>query len=344
MYARARDAGGALDHQQVESLALAQLEVANIRGARDELSVLSARATHPEYGVLVRPGMNRVLRAVVESELARHDNDPLQSIALIQDFLNDASIPIDEQTQAWLMMRGAELQLVQGQAQEVIDQLLVLMRRTESWAGGVPKEILAEMSMILGEAYGVTGEPDRARHHLGAAREQADRGSLLRGRVLVDLGDLALSEGKVGTAIEMFDEVILDYPLTESRADALLGRAAALSIQGEHQSSLQDYQEACGAIESISSQDEQRLERITAALADRHDASIVQRDLTLALDYIILAEGFFPSDEPPVSVLERIASTSRQLADDLSLQEDVAISSEAHRLYRQSGDTHLRVA
>ena len=345
VYGRARAVGGGLNHLQVESMALAQIECGNILEARNELEFLGAKATHPAHGDLVRPGMYRVLQAIVLAELDLYQDDPARSLAILEAFIFDVSIPKDTSTLAWLMLRQAEIELAQGKAQEVIDQLLVFMRRLEQSPSGVGKETLAEISVVLGEAYELNGDPIRSRHHLNTAMQNSELGSLHRARVLVNLGDLNLSEGKIPEATVFFDEVIFDYPQTKFRADALLGRAAGFSIEGQHQESIQDYQEACTAIEMAPASDEQRLRRIAIALTDRHDAAIVQRDLVLALDYIILANGFFPSENPPVSVLERLASTSKQLADNLTTDQSIASEiTKAHKLYRQAGDTHLEIA
>jgi tetratricopeptide (TPR) repeat protein len=97
---------------------------------------------------------------------------------------------------------------------------------------------------------------------------------------------------------------------------------------------------------------------VATSLEDRHDAALAQGLLDDALEYVSIAESLFKSDNVPPGVLFRIASTSRQIADNVIARAIEAITDHPKRIehiepeirhraaeqYERAGDYFLRHA
>ena len=108
-----------------------------------------------------------------------------------------------------------------------------------------------------------------------------------------------------------------NYPSTRAWLPALFGRAEVSSILGNHDISLEDYTTLLDALPKAGARRDVTRDTLAASLADRHDAALTSGQLELALRYVSLAEALFGADDVPPSVLFRMASTSRQVADNI---------------------------
>src|SRR6185503_154024 len=145
--------------------------------------------------------------------------------------------------------------------------------------------------------YWELGESANAKFYLARALAEFEGAEPPRGLALVLLGRIAVAEGLLDEAYEHFDAVVRDFANTKAYLPGLLGRAEVRSILGDHQHSLDDYDELRQKISDAAPHRELTAERVGRSLADRHDAALAAGKLELALKYILLAEQCFKPAE-----------------------------------------------
>src|SRR5690606_26263576 len=103
------------------------------------------------------------------------------------------------------------------------------------------------------------------------------------------------------------------------------------------------YESLARAIESGRHISPPRPEEVATSLIDRHDAALATGQLDLALSYMKLAPGFFRT-EMPESVLLRLASTSKQLAENLLAGAPTGLGNEPDPAVRREASEHYQQA
>jgi tetratricopeptide (TPR) repeat protein len=316
-YSQAAKDGAELEPRQVERWGESLLAVGDIDAARNRLGELDeGMAALPlaaqEEAQLVR---RRLFRRIVETELVAPEIRVTELLESISDYRSGQRLDAPEEL--WAVARLAQLRLEAGLADQAIDFLLIEMRRLDGQSREAPSEF-AELYSLLGRAYFERGDYDRAQGHLEHALALYESPAPSQGETLVLLGQIAASQGNADAALERFQAVANDYQATPSYLAGLLGLAEARSVVGDHDSSLADYQTL-----------QQRLEksphrvgkinstRVAESLCERHDASLAMGKLQQALRYAALAEKLFKADDVPGDVLFRLASTSRQVAENV---------------------------
>jgi len=208
----------------------------------------------------------------------------------------------------------------------------------------------------LARGYSELGNYPYAEYHVEQAMQRIEESDPIRGDALVVLGQIGVTRGQWHEAFEHFDRVLRDFAAMHSAIPARLGRAEIHSILGDDERSLADFRKLHAELAAALPRRDVTPQDVGRSLADRHDAALTTDRLPEALEYILLAETFFGAGKVSQEVVFRIASTSRQLADDLiddarveqpdaSLDElDPTVRFEASEHYRRAGDYYVRHA
>ena len=338
-----------LSSGQLERWAAALLALGDLEGARSRLAELEDLAAGASAGLEVRRARNRVLRGVVELTLRQRELPVESLMQLLAAYRGERLlVPADE---LWAIGRQAELRLETGDAQKAIDHLLVDMRRFEPRLSESQLSF-SELLTLLGRAYYDLGNYRHAGYHVERALEQIDRSDPDRGDGLALLGQIAVAKGEWHDAFELFDEVVRNYSSTRSGLPGRLGRAEVHSVLGEHERSLADYRKLGDLLEKAGPRRDVTKGRVARSLLDRHDAALTEGRLDVALRNVILAESFYEPARVEADMLFRVASTSRQLADNKMAESfprpppevDPQLRHEASVHYRRAADYYVRHA
>lgn len=327
-------------------------------------------AVHDEANPVAAPGdrlaasesYGRLFRHLIETQLRTPDLDSKGMMELLAEYRLSSSL--DEPQRMWVTARLAELRLETGDADAAVDGLLIEMRRLEddSPAGG--KLNFGELYLLLGRGYHQLGNPAAAQENLERALELLTSSEPARGDALVLLGRLALTAGDDDAAYEKFNAAVTEFVGTRSHLPALLGKAECESLLGDHASAQADFRELSALLKKSRPRRDLSPDMIAQRLCDRHDAALAMGKMERALEYVAIAETLFEHDEVPPEVLLRLASTNRQLGEDLLAaarggnsqvgdgepdadevdEIDPAVRYEANRRFAEAGEDYMRHA
>jgi TolA-binding protein len=348
-YRKARLLGAILNPAQIENWANVLIAINDVGAARERLQELEGLAFADDEEMARR---NRVLRRIVEHGLRQPNLSYDELLGMLGEYRADQLLSIDDET--WAVARQAELRLEAGLAREAVDRLIVDMRRLEARpdALGAP---LGEMYTLLGRGFFDQGELERAEYYLRLGQDRFAGPHPVRGDGLVLLGRINVATGNQDDAFETFNEVVRDYVNTQSYLPGLLGRAEVRSVLGDHSGALDDFANVCDMVRTTLPRRDVTPDRVSRSLVDRHDAAIATENLGLGLSYILLAERVYDTASVPVQCLSRIASTSRQIADNLVAEAvgtrpdaqmdideiDPAVRRQANVNYKRAGDYYV---
>ena len=354
-YASSAEHSATLSAERLERWAIALVELGDLDGARARHAAMKAQAMASGGDKGSARRCASVLRRIVTASVCDRAGTSVQAaMSLLSEYRADPMLTATDE--AWAAARQAELRLLDGRAQEAVDRLLIDIRRVEQRAHDSGSAEFAELLLLLGRAQHELGSDDDAQFALDLALQQMEPGASLRGEAIELLGRVALSRGEAEPALEHFDSVVRDYVGTPAHLSALLGRAEVRGMMGEHEQSLEDFhtlRELLGSTLGKTSPEPMR-DRLAVALTDRHDAALATGNLDLALRYLQLAERCYPGASAPIEIVHRMATTSRQRADDLAAaalkgqgeahHDDSSNAGNALALYRQAGDNFVRHA
>jgi len=334
-YAQAVKLELTLSLTRIERLTVTLLDLGDLAGARTQLSHLDAlvASQSPEQPQSddVLATRNRVFRRLVDATLRQSDAAPEDIAQMIGDYRSAGELAAEDEV--WSIARLAELRLASGKAADVVQMLLIEMRRLEGRGLDQQASNFGELYVLLGRAYFDIGDLDRSKSHVDMAMRLLAGSEPAFGEALVVAGRIAQSQDDATVALEQFNVVVRDYLGTPSYAAGLLGRAETQSVLGDHEASQVDYAELRQVLRGPAPDREITPLLVAQSLCDRHDAAIALGKFDRALAYANLAETFFDSEETPLEVLIRLASTHRQLGantlSDVARPEDDA-SGESH--------------
>lgn len=352
-YRHARELGGVLDPAQLERWANVLIAAGEIPEATERLKELEKIALTNEEVMMRR---NRVLRSIVAHGLRQPKLSYDEILGLLGEYRADQLLGIEDE--AWAVARQAELRLEAGLAKEAIDRLMIDMRRLEARPDAGESPPLGELYTLLGRGFFDQGELERAEYYLRLGQSRFAGPEPMRGEGLVLLGHIAVTTGNQDEAFETFNEVVRDYVNTPAYLPGLLGRAEVRSVLGDHAGGLDDYAQVCDLVRIGLPRRDVTPDRVARSLVDRHDAAIATDNLSLALQYILLGERVYEPNNVSPDVLSRIASTSRQIADNLVAEAlgtgpdaalrvddmDPAVRRQANVNYKRAGDYYVRHA
>jgi tetratricopeptide (TPR) repeat protein len=354
-YGKAVELGLALTPDRLEHWGVAQLQLGNTAGANQRLAELATLAAGAG-GDEARHRRSALFRKIVDHAIAHGGGAAEELMRMLGEYRAEPGLPVHDE--AWIVARQAELRLEEGKPEEAINRLLVDMRRIEPRLGTDSNVDLGELYALLGRAYYASGDEGAAERQLRHALKLFHGPEIPRGAALSLIGQLELGRGELDQARQTFETVVTDFTATPAMIGGLLGRAEALGASGEHAKAMADYQEVIDLLERNGPTAEVDASRAAQSLVDRHDAAMAIGDNDVALEYVILAEKLFPMAELPTSVLFRIASTSRLLAEDvlkeaaqgrdlhsLSAKEiDPGVREQANRHFKRAADYYVRHA
>ncbi len=356
-YDRAARLGLIMSAARLDRWAGALIELGDVETALERMSELEALSVTDVTGAEARRRRNRLLRRIVEASLEGEDLSAAEVLARLEEYRHDPMLTAADR--AWVAVREARLRLDTGRTGEAIRQLFVDMRRLGDEADVIDGAAWGELYTLLGQGYFDQGRYHHAAFYLDEALDRMRGAEAGRSEALLLHARISFARGDVEDARIRFDEIVRDYPTTPAHLPALLGRAEMLSILGEHQDSLRDYRDVLTRITAAEPRRASSPETVASSLADRHDAALMTGGLDLALEYVALAESLFASGNVPTDVLRRIASTSRQIADNVMAEAgpgdeeagpwpfeliDPALRRSAIEKYRRAGDYFLRHA
>jgi tetratricopeptide (TPR) repeat protein len=312
-YAEANSLGLRLDPTRTERWAGALISLGQIEGARQRLAELETQML--AGGEDVRARRNRVLRRLVEASLRHPDLSYDSMMEALGHYRADDMLSIADEL--WAVARQAELRLEAGHTQAAVERLLIDMRRLEQQVTPHDDVNFSELYTLLGRGYFELGDYEQAAFQLEEALQGFSGPEPARGDALALLGTIAASAGDLEGALERFDVVVRDFVGTRSYLPGLLGRAEVRGMLGDHQRSLEDYDLLTELLPEAGSRRDMTADRLAQSLCDRHDAVLTMGKLDLALSFAMTAQRLFTDGRLPADVLFRVASTSRQIADNL---------------------------
>jgi len=353
-YGRADDLGRPISIAQMERWAHAWISLGDLQAARKSLDQMQEIAHLSGGGTEARHRRNTVLRRLVEASLRRSDLSEESMMALLDGYRTDPLLR--DADEVWAIARQAQLRIELGRPDEAVSHLLIDMRRFEPSLEKNPDLSFGELYALLARGYYAMGNLPYADFHVQKAMDVIRHADPARGEPLVLLGQIAVANGQWDEAFEFFDEVVRDYPATRSTIPARLGRAEVYSVLGDDDRSLADYRTLHQELIDGGPRRDVTADDVAGSLANRHDAALTMGRLDAALQYVLLAESVYPPGRVPAELFYRIASTSRQFADNgiadaRRSQPGKALSRldpkpryAANEHYRRAGDYFVRHA
>ncbi len=353
-YGRAADLGLPISIAQMERWAHAWISLGDLKAARESLDQLQELAQLSGVGTEARRRRNNVLRRLVEASLRQSDLSEESMMDLLDGFRSDPLL--DDADEVWAIARQAQLRVELGRPDEAVAHLLIDIRRFEPRLEQNPDLSFGELYALLARGYYAMGNFDHAQFHVRKAMDVIRNADPVRGEPLVLLGQIAVAKGQWDEAFEFFEEVIRDYGSTPSVIPARLGRAEVYSVLGDDDRSLADYRALQQALIDGGPRRDVTAADVAGSLSNRHDAALMMGRLDAALQYVLLAESVYAPGRVPGQLFDRIASTSRQAADngiaDARRRQPGAVSSQldpkqryaANEHYRRAGDYFVRHA
>lgn len=347
-YVKALDLGLSMNAPRLERWAETLIHLGDLDRARLQLAQLDALDIAEEGAEATRERRNRVFRLFIERSLYAAGAKEPEMLAMLTEYLQDDRLSMDDR--AWAISQKARIRLEMGEAREAVDHLLVDMRRLEQRGESSAGVDFGTLYTQLGRGYFDLGENDRADAHLREAMVRLDPHAPARGEALVYLGRIAIARSDFETAYEHFDLVVREFISTPSYLPGLLGRSEVRSVLGDHEGSQEDYRRLRDQFELEPPRRDINRLRVAESLRDRHDAALASKQLTLALEYALIADEMFDANEAPTSILLRIASTSRELGNRLIPEdparglENIEDRRQANLHFKRSGDYSIRYA
>ena len=182
-------------------------------------------------------------------------------------------------------------------------------------------ETMAELYLLLGEAYWEAGAINDASRQLEQATRLLPETDPQRGEALVLLAkieettrqppDEARTEAK-----QKYASVISKYPGTPAVLPALLGLAEIEAATGDFDASAAAYSVLIKELATGLKHRDVRTEVVAASLLDRFSGRFDSGDIDNALKFASLAETAFSAASVPPDILLAIARSQRRLAQD----------------------------
>jgi tetratricopeptide (TPR) repeat protein len=264
-----------------------------------------------------RAARGRILKRIVDRQLADPAQSSENSLKLLADYLKDGDLsPADR---AWALARQAELLVRQGLLESAIAKLVQTMPSLVDTAG---PEALGELYLILGRCYLETGAIAEAARQLETASHlllQTDprwaHAEVLLGRI-----DELIRTPEDGReqARQKYQTVLDRFIGSPARLPALLAMGELEAQAGDKagvEASLAAYSELVQAMMEGASSHEVSVQSVTTSLLDRAAARFSNSDFEASIRYATLAERLHARDAAPPEVLLAIATAHRASAE-----------------------------
>lgn len=257
----------------------------------------------------------KVLKRVVERQLATPGGDKDAMLKLLAEFLKDPELKVADR--AWALARQAELLLKHGLNEAAIAKLLQTMPAVVGEAG---PEQAGELYLLLGRAYFETGSIPDAGRQLEQAMKLLSETDPRRAEAMVLLGRVEElthqpAEEARAEAKQKYQTVVEKFPGSPATLPALIGLGEVNAGLNDFESSLKAYGDLVKAMNGGLKHQDATASRATASLLDRVAVRTEAGDLELALRFGLLAEQLYAPDAVPPEVLIAIARTHRSIAE-----------------------------
>ena len=348
-YRRAQHHGFEPGLARLERWAMSLVRLGELGEARRHLEAIEGFTYDAERGTAASAARRRVLRRLVEETLRRPGLPFNEAIEVLGEYRAEPGLEVRDEL--WAIARQGALRLDAGIYREAVDHLLIDMRRIEPRAAETGTN-LGELYVLLARGFLRQGEYDLAHSQLDHAMMLLEESDPVRGEAYLIRGQTALAVGDHDRAFDAFSRVVSDYHATRAELPALLGRAETQGILGRHAESRDDFEVIVSRLRSAAPRRDLTTLDVGRALSDRHDAMLAMGRLDLAHAYIAIAERLFTRSTMPTDVLSRLASTNRQIADNLiadavgnqrnmpieRVRIDPAVRRQAAVHYRRAGE------
>ncbi len=353
-YARAADLGRPISIAQMERWAHAWISLGDLEAARESLDQMQGIANLSGADTEARRRRNNVLRRLVEVSLRQSELSEESMMELLGGYRSDPLL--EDADEMWAIARQAQLRIELGRADEAVAHLLIDIRRFEPRLEKNSDLSFGGLYALLASGYYAMGNFPYAEFHVRQAMDVIRQSDPARGEPLVLLGQIAVAQGQWDEAFEFFEEVLRNYASTPSAIPARLGRAEVYSVLGDDDRSLADYRALQQELIDGGPRRDVTAADVAGSLSNRHDAALTMGRLDAALQYVFLAESVYPPGRVPGQLFYRIASTSRQAADNgiadarrrqpgaALTQLDPKSRYAANEHYRRAGDYFVRHA
>jgi tetratricopeptide (TPR) repeat protein len=294
-----------------------------------------------------RAGRGRILKRIVERELASPEPNADRLLGLLSQFLTDADATPGDR--AWALARQAEFLLKQGQPEQAITRIV---QSLPSLLAEAPPDQLGEVYLILGGAYAETGSLTEAAKRLEQCAALLLPNDPQRARALVLIGRVEEqinpdpTEGK-HEAKRRYTEVLAQFAASDARLPALLGLGEVEASLGDLEPSVRAYSELVDELVAGRRHPDCRPETVTRSLLDRARSRLASGDTAAALGYGGLAERLAPGEGTPADALLVLAQAHRKAAGEVLAPGGVAGARRLNELrnvppaLRENGRQHL---
>ncbi|MEX2217247.1 MAG: tetratricopeptide repeat protein [Phycisphaerales bacterium] len=263
-----------------------------------------------------RAGRGRLLKRIVERQLAGPRPDGEQVLRHIAEFLRDPQVtPADR---AWALGRQAEFLMKEGRGGDAIAKILQTL---PSLITEAPPDELGELYLLLGEAYAETGAFSEAGKRLEQALQLLLPGDPRRARALIQSARVdeqvhpAPAEGRA-EAKQKYTTVIEQFAASEARLPALLGLGEVEGALGDAGASLRAYDELVTELGAGKRHPGVTIALATASLLDRARARLSAGETGLAIRYGALGQRLHAPDRTPPDLLLLLAQAHRKAAEE----------------------------
>ncbi len=255
------------------------------------------------------PARQRLIRELVERQLASEDASYEQTLALLEELAPQADLRPDER--AWIAAREAELRLQAGFAEEGLEELLRDMQRLPD----VSARAGADLYLMLARLYFDLGRITDAKRQVERARQRLPEGDPLLGEVHTLAGRIAQYRDELQAARDAFTITVNEFPGTPSSPAAMLGLGEVEAALGDIDRSFSAFERLVETVREGEPSDTVSIGGITESLLQLQAERLLREDLEGALRFAKLAEELHAADPPP-PVLLAIARAHRAISDD----------------------------
>ena len=241
-YAKAQEAGRVLPPASIRRLAQAYAE---LHRTKDAVALID-QFEFPWQRC-------NLLRDLIQQQLNRDDHGDLDTLtSLTQRFQDELRAELDPQRRRQQAIWIARLEAVILRSHGDIDGAIgLLLRRLQQLdIDSEDRNDLAPLYILLAQAYQAAGGMDDARRYFETAHRMLDERDGLMAQVLTGLAQLTLAEPGdqgVSPAMQMFSQVIEDFPSEDVATDALVGRADCYARQESWSQAIEDFGRAIAA-------------------------------------------------------------------------------------------------
>lgn len=250
-------------------------------------------------------------RSLIEAHLDG-DEEESRALSALTELSLDPSLTPDDA--AWVAAREAELRIERGFFDDTIARLLRLLPTlgdAEAWRR-------AELLVLLGEAYELTGDPVRAEEQLRRAKELLPESEPIMARVLLAEARIMHGRGEHDDARALLERVLQNYASTGSYLPGLLLLAQVEAVEDNHAESAMLYHRAIDEFDSLPDVQRLPISDIAEEIEDRAEERLDSGSPSESLRYAELAESLTPGELSSTRLLRLLASANRAMAEQIA--------------------------